>query len=60
MNYTLFSYVLFLQASDKFYRWFIKITFSFPLDIKRVKWNESELNECVKSGHFDVINFYEW
>ena len=37
MNYTLFSYVLFLQASDKFYRWFIKITFSFPLDIKRVK-----------------------
>ena len=37
MNYTLFSYVLFLQASDQFYHWFIKITFSFPLDIKRVK-----------------------
>ena len=33
MNYTLFSYVLFPQALDQFYRWFIKITFSFPLDI---------------------------
>ena len=33
MNYTLFSYVLFPQASDQFYRWFIKTTISFPLDI---------------------------
>ena len=33
MNYTLFSYALFTQTSDQYYRWFIKITFSFPLDI---------------------------
>ena len=33
MNYTLFSYVLFPQASDQFYRSFIKIRISFPLDI---------------------------
>ena len=33
MNYTLFSYVLFPQASDQFYRWFIKIKIIFPLDI---------------------------
>ena len=32
MNYTLFSYVLFRQASDQFYRWFIKIKISFPLE----------------------------
>ena len=33
MNYTLFSYGLSPQASDQFYRWFIKITFSFPFNI---------------------------
>ena len=33
MNYALFCYVLFPQASYQFYRWFIKITISFPLDI---------------------------
>ena len=62
MNYTLFSYVLFPQASDQFYRCFIKITISFPLDIihyhTRIPTKVSEMN-VSKVDIIDVINFYE-